>query len=98
MGDLAEYPVAAGAEGDGAVFVGVGEAVSVLRGVGVNVAVGVEVGKALTVCVAAAFAVCTMKVLTAPGSMVGTAGAPTDGMTHADITISMVAQINSFFP
>lgn len=80
------------------VFVGVGEAVCVLRGVGVKVAVGVDVGKDLAVWVAAAFAVWAMNVLTAPGSRVGTTGAPTDGRTHADMNISMVAIINIFFP
>ena len=80
------------------VFVGVGDAVLVGRNVAVGVAVAVEVGNALDVCVAAALDVCAMKVLTAPGSIVGTTGAPTDGRTHADISISVVAQIRIFFP
>ncbi len=80
------------------VLVGVGDAVFVLRGVGVNVLVAVDVGIALTVCVAAALAVWAMYVLTAPGSIVGTTGAPTDGSTHADINISIIAQVKIFFP
>ena len=80
------------------VFVGVGELVLVGRNVAVGVAVAVNVGNALDVCVAAALAVCAMKVLTAPGLIVGTTGAPTDGRTHADIKISMLAHIKIFFP
>jgi len=80
------------------VFVGVGVSVCVLRGVGVKVAVGVNVGNAAIVRVAAAFAVCAIYVLTNTGSMVGTTGAPTDGITHAVIKTSMPAHINIFFP
>lgn len=75
------------------VMVGVGDGDAVLR-VGAKVAVDVDKGNAAAVRVAAAFAVCTMKVLIAPGSVVGN-GVPTEG-AHARIRISAISHKNRF--
>jgi hypothetical protein len=75
------------------VAVAVGEGVSVLT-VGVSVGLGVNEGMAAAVCVPAALTVCAIKVLTAPGSTVGTDGAASVG-THAMISARAVTQTNN---
>jgi hypothetical protein len=76
------------------VEVGVGVGVSVFR-VGVIVRVGVAEGSNAAVWVAAAWAVWTMKVLIAPGSMVGTDWVVSDG-TQAMISVRARIQVNNF--
>jgi hypothetical protein len=75
------------------VAVAVGEGVSVAT-VGVSVGLGVMDGMAAAVRVPAAITVCAIKVLTAPGSTVGTDGAASVG-THAMISARAVTQTNN---
>ena len=75
------------------VAVGVGEGVSVAR-VGVRDGLGVRDGMAAAVRVPAAMTVWAMKVLAAPGSMVGIDGAASCG-THAMMSASAVIQTNN---